>query len=773
MSCRKIIKTCRRHSQIERFIFEGCACVAFSGSRSYNLQHKKSIQTNERITTSDKALEKETLGDIDGSGSVMSDSIDGHNPQHDARSNVDQNYHLTTQAQLQRQMLTCNSQLCITSNHGPYKLELCMPKRYEPVLPLLPYFVACFSPTKLPTDVFVHFLQFLAPGDLWRLCEVSRDMRTAVLSYMSAPKRIEFEIVRVLRQENWYTPSEWLRVAHVMQFESIMDNYWATFRSRLHLPIPPPPPEPSLEGESLPSPVFGPGYADFPDTQPNRGQVRGQYWEAQSELLMITLTEEMPYGKSPEHHRTLPSAVLPNTGFKTEEETAQGEGPVIEENDIVGGINSQGTNENNHVAAKGLNAAMPLTHIQLIRKAVLDSHLNPPPLPLQRFQSMVNVIFDANLVRLDRRRAIINCARYTAAAIESVFGRTIEGRLPIDPTTLLSVTTATKAATGLRLEMLAPQGGAPAVAVPPETMTMTKETLILPSPKLNNCFKQMLWHGCISNLIRLYNFIQELHTRPSVLNLRTYSDSLLNTSYSALRRYQELEDIFVFSGTAGVSACQSSSSACPSGIEQRMKSREKQLNQRVHEAHDQAFTRKRFMMKERIRRDRLVKEELLSICHMACGLFKIRDFYLPGESSSPLSIVALLRRGSPWGVGAWREGEWRSTPVDLDHDIDEIAMSRRLHLEQEYRFESGLLSHQGLSPNEAQARMSELFSLSPGRHGLEECDDMIDQGPWQRLSLATIQFLAHENLEWAGSGADPELSWLRVTFQDEAWYYHE
>lgn len=178
---------------------------------------------------------------------------------------------------------------------------------------------------------------------------------------------------------------------------------------------------------------------------------------------------------------------------------------------------------------------------------------------------------------------------------------------------------------------------------------------------------------------------------------------------------------------------------------------------------------RRLRLQERIRQDNLVKQELLSLCHMACGLFVIRA---SPNTPRPRTIMTHLRQGSPWQKGVWREGQWRYAPIDLDHDLDEAAMSHRLDLEQQTA--EGLPRwNNSATLSEVRARLDGLFNFSEGYHGIEGEDDINDQGPWQKLCLATIQFLIDEHLEWAGGTKSEELNRLRVTEHTDAWYYYE
>ncbi|KAF9945386.1 hypothetical protein BGZ70_003830, partial [Mortierella alpina] len=207
---------------------------------------------------------------------------------------------------------------------------------------------------------------------------------------------------------------------------------------------------------------------------------------------------------------------------------------------------------------------------------------------------------------------------------------------------------------------------------------------------------------------------------------------------------------------------------------QRARELEERQKRQEREMEEENLVVRRFMMEERIRQDTLMKQELLSLCHTACGLFMVRSFRHHIADPPAKTIMTLLRQGSPWNKGVWREGEWRHAPIDVDHDADEVAMSRRLENEIKYRMERN--SNQQRSPVVAEStireRLKHLFNIS-AFHGREGEDDVAEQGTWQRLCLATIQFLADERLAWGGNEINVELSKLRSSSNASAWFYHE
>jgi len=227
---------------------------------------------------------------------------------------------------------------------------------------------------------------------------------------------------------------------------------------------------------------------------------------------------------------------------------------------------------------------------------------------------------------------------------------------------------------------------------------------------------------------------------------------------------------------------------------------------------EQSILRRRILLEERKRRDTLLKEELLGLCHMACGLFMIRGGLRP-DQGGPFTLMYVLRQGSPWKLGVWREGEWRHSPIDLEHDVDETLMAHRFHMERDYKYIKSMLrrhvahnppnssissstaspssmpttssvssaSTAPSSPSDSSsnngneggsATFLELINLMP-LDLTGENDDTVDQGPWQRLCMDAITFMTDENLTWGGNDPNDELSKLKATLLNGSWHYHE
>ncbi|KAF9579210.1 hypothetical protein BGW38_004621 [Lunasporangiospora selenospora] len=146
------------------------------------------------------------------------------------------------------------------------------------------------------------------------------------------------------------------------------------------------------------------------------------------------------------------------------------------------------------------------------------------------------------------------------------------------------------------------------------------------------------------------------------------------------------------------------------------------------------LVQRRYRIEERMRQDTLIKQELLGLCHMACGLFQEEN----RAARAPPTIMSLLRKGSPWSKGTWREGEWRHDCVD-------------------YTSMAG--SYQGSSSSKGAPSLPNIAQ--------------VEQGEWQKLCIATIEFLALQSLRWGGNTANAELSRLRTSVGPNAWIYHE
>ncbi|KAI7815800.1 hypothetical protein BC939DRAFT_471560, partial [Gamsiella multidivaricata] len=164
-------------------------------------------------------------------------------------------------------------------------------------------------------------------------------------------------------------------------------------------------------------------------------------------------------------------------------------------------------------------------------------------------------------------------------------------------------------------------------------------------------------------------------------------------------------------------------------------------------AEEEALVQRRYRIEEQARQDNLDKQELLALCHMACGLFLADDRL----QSPPPTIISLLRQGSPWNKGVWCEGEWQHASIDVR--------------------QPGQASLNGSSQSAANSS-----SVTEGDKSIESGqanDNGNDMGRWQSICIAAIQFLAHEDLAWGGNRTNAELSRLRAANNPSAWTYHE
>ncbi|KAG0006431.1 hypothetical protein BGZ65_008133 [Modicella reniformis] len=639
------------------------------------------------------------------------------NPQDSSRTSA------SKQDVLKASECNCQSQALLQQNYDADS------RRLDPFERRLPYYVSCFSPLGLPSCLFVHLMGFLNGGDLWKLCQVSTSLRNEILKFMPKAQRLEFEIVRILRQQLHYSQAERYRLALEKQSDERSDRQWRIYRTH-SLDIPTPPAEVQLPGVPLvelphPDPHSSLGYPSTAEFQNNRGELRDNYWALQTENLLAAIVEDTPYEIG--------------SGARSETE-------VAESTEISPTTHPANVPQGDNDPAPAANLPNPLEHGQFlnfpafeggtlnvarnrIRQFLQRATENIPPLPMRRFMSVVNVLFDPNLVILSHRRAVVNCARYIAAEIETAFEGMVSTTMPRDAQFCATFKNSSRVDIGPYLRILLPFDEDQDAGIPLHQRALRPDTVVFPPQELNNYIQVMLWRRCLQSLIELYNRIHHQHNL--AVSVNTSSSPLSTQSLHYQQKEQEQDR----------------------GIQ------------------EEAITLRRFRMEERNRNDTLIKQELLSLCHMACGLFMAPvAFNADGEPISH-TIMTHLRLGSPWQKGVWREGEWRYAPIDIDHDLDEVSMAHRLGQERERQLEEGLSRRSGASESDIQDRLERLFNISPRCYGREGKDDTVDNGPWQRLCLATIHFLIDEDLQWAGNTSNRELNKLRVTDNDDAWFY--
>ncbi|KAG0252807.1 hypothetical protein BG011_006737 [Mortierella polycephala] len=705
-----------------------------------------------------------------------------------------------------------------------------------------PYFVSCFSPLEFPRDVFVHFLTFLSAGDLWKLCQVSKRMYAMVIDYMSRSQRFGFDTVRILRQENYYTSSQLHRVSHETRYEEMMAKHWITYNSSWRIIVPPPPSEPP---------------STTPEVKFNRGDIRSRYWSAQADRIFEGIIDGTPVQEQQDTAFGAETEATLSYQFMDIDDSSNDPATVVPATSFIPYISS--------TQPSTISIALsPSSNTNSGRNSPVTQKENgqSKPLPTLKLWDMVSLLFDPNLVQLNHRRALINCARYITSSIEHGFGSAVMSSAPMDPEVHSTFFKDCSVYIGPHLKMLYPCNEAQDAGVSIERRARFSTTLVHPPDRLSSYFQMMLWYRCLSDLIQIHNLIQNRHTRPTVISSeRTPGCSKYTTGKSGTLQYSPCSQAIRQDSSPGQTGGLSTYPFCCAAhslvfvnrqpyqlVPYRLKLRARQTARKVRnmsrrrsstsalgrviksagaatklqfcnsarrhqseplcsvriettqqakdlEMHwtqnrpakelkdehrrqswlrfqeDADLLRRRFMIEERIRQDTLIKQEFLGLCHMACGLFIVRSRRREAVAPSP-TVMTLLRKGSPWNKGVWREGEWRHAPIDLDHDEDEVRLSHRLKVEQEYKFQTKLDRRSGIDHTALNERMRE-FLLSSTAFGRVGEDDVVDQGPWQKLCLAAIQFLVHEDLAWGGNETNVELSKLRATEHDEAWYYHE
>ncbi|KAG0207373.1 hypothetical protein BGX33_006876, partial [Mortierella sp. NVP41] len=488
-----------------------------------------------------------------------------------------------------------------------------------------------------------------------------------------------------------------------------------------------------------------------------------------------------------------------------------------------------------------------------------------------RFQAMVDLLFDPNIVFLNHRRAIINCARYVSASIADYFKEALSTKDPLDPTFHSAFLRRYTVRTGPYLAVFLysdesddddnnnnVNDGLDHPPPPPPTQPPIQpmapprgvgSTLVAPPCQLQMYFQVMLWHRCMSDLIALYNRIQRLHVDvpPSLKKAKESSSleplepiaqpnkavccqDLPNIPLSAEPTSPVMAEAYPFCCNAHslvFTTHYPASVLIPSPIRQKFRRMAQKLQSKnlwaaVLQGHgtnivqweefpmgrhvqytgsteklqfcngmarpespatlaaaatiasgsesssssshkqrrdvdDEELLQRRHRIEERIRQDALVKQELLSLCLMACGLFMI-----DGQSRYvPPTLMSLLRRYGPWEKGVWREGEWRRSAIETSPWTGP----------EEGRFKR----KKSMSPSPSLTFSTTRGGAAEGRQtdGTAKDDNTNERGPWQNLCIAVIQFLAHENLTWGGATGNEELSRLRVTINSTQWIYHE
>ncbi|KAG0267001.1 hypothetical protein BG011_009749 [Mortierella polycephala] len=683
-----------------------------------------------------------------------------------------------------------------------------------------PYHASCFSPCDLPYDIFVYLLEFLSPSDLWKLAQVSRAMQMEVINFMSKVQRFKFSAVRILHQEHSNSVPRRQTLYECITFGASLPSFSSSLLN-------------SCTQSNISIHARPKSTGQFQD--------RSEYWSAQARYLVATITEGTAYELQddipPNHGREAGTKSMHEIGGRhasapsmsadqsvTNEETSIGAAAT------VATTASAASTDSSSVSSATSSSIMPLAlssttlgsytvashitpslsqlshHMQGSRKQETEqTNMQPQePLPMVRFNAIVDLLYDPNIVHVQHRRAIINCARYVSANISDTFGAAVGNKEPVDEAFHAKFQEQSAVNMGPYLIMFSPivhsdEGNHDGHSPREEALTGSAQSkVITPPKKLANYFQVMLWHRCVSDLISLYNRVQDLHldaptkniyhpekAMPQVQPEKTVCCQDLTTPSSMRSSAQPSKAgsyPFCCHAHALVFTAQCPFSFVPYPIraqfrrivhkvqsvshkqiwhkafgDHRMPQAQRRRSirytgpdSRLHFCNsttrstvpatapgsdrksndDEALVQRRYRVEERIRQDTLVKQELLTLCHMACGLFLAEDM----SRDAPPTIMSLLRQGSPWSKGVWREGEWRHEAID-----------------------SGC----------------QLGSAHPPRLDTLDRHEAWDQGWWQKICIATIEFLANENLTWGGNRTNAELSRLRTTNNSGAWTYHE
>ncbi|KAF9121946.1 hypothetical protein BGW39_010144 [Mortierella sp. 14UC] len=738
---------------------------------------------------------------------------------------------------------------------------------------------SCFSPLDLPFDIFVCLLEFLTPAELWKLSMASREMYRQVNGFMSRIQRLKYSAVRILHQEN----------AGVMFTSPSTGNAPSPVQSILA----------RIKGTSNP-------------------RSRQSYWEAQGELLVTIITEGTAYepkagsrqakeastkslletgahpsaaahsAYSQQDHANNPDTTVTITPVESDADTATAAPTSMATQEAqhesffpspLSSSPSSSTLVSSHTSAS--SSQLSLVSSTNKRTTTDDTIQVLGPLPMDRFQAMIDLLFDPNIVYLNHRRAIINCARYVSASIADYFKEALSTKDPLDPAFHATFLRQYTVKTGPYLAVFlydegaeddidAEEGPNGSSTQPRTSQRGAGSTLIAPPCRLQKYFQVMLWHRCLSDLIALYNRIQRMHvdvtpstkktkewTSPEPLEPMTqpnravccqdrpnsipFSSPAVHSAFPAMaesypfccnahsliftthypasvpipfpirqkfrRMAQKLQTKNLWAAVlqghsinpvqweesptgrhvqytgsteklqfcngvarpvspatlAAVAAVASGSTTISSSSSHKQR----------REMDDDELVQRRHRIEERIRQDTLLKQELLSLCLMACGLFMI-----DGRSRHvPPTLMSLLRRYGPWDKGVWREGEWRRSAIESTSKtgleeggaVGPFRKKKSMSPSASPTFSIASLARGGATAASTAAAVDAIHAEATSN----KKDNKDERGPWQSLCIAAIQFLAHENLSWGGATGNEELSRLRVTINSTQWIYHE
>ncbi|KAF9309911.1 hypothetical protein BG003_009146 [Podila horticola] len=642
-------------------------------------------------------------------------------------------------------------------------------------------------------------------------------MHLAVLQAMSRIQRFKYETARILHQEHALEASLDRRptLYDRLTFEASTTSRRLFHQSRSKSDSP-------QRSSSLANSTTG-----------GRIQNRSDYWIAQAQFLVGAMSAGTTYEPKTDrpqdsqgiqdHRKPIETTRDPLHHLDHDEEEQDQDQEVVTLPSSSSSLTS--------TSSVSLTTVAHSTSLTAANNEILETDGKLEPLLMSRIQSMVDLIFDPCLVQLGYRRAIINCARYVSANIDETFPKAADVNRPTelyDPVLYSKFQEMCTIKLGPYLSMLTPiqfdDDGLELSVREQDLLERVVSDTIEPPKRLANYFHMMLWHRCMHDLIAIYNKIQHQHTRlaprkkreeppkavvetpvccqdspsPSPLTQTSAeassfpfccdAHSLVFTAryptsvvpYSVRLRFRRVAHkvqvvsqhamwLVAMGGihrTGSISSLQmdrmppgqrviknlgcnnriqfcngsvrpptlTHPSPSPGTVYPLDEIQQRQLQRQIE---DEMMLRRRHQVEERMKQDNLIKQELLGLCHMACGLFLVPSPML-GPADAPPTIMSLLRYGSPWNKGVWREGEWRHDPIELGYSSGG----------------DGKTSNMSGSSKSGQ-------------------ENLMDQGPWQKMCIAAIQFLAHEDLAWGGSKTNAELSRLRATSNSNAWIYHE
>jgi len=655
----------------------------------------------------------------------------------------------------------------------------------------VPCYVSCFSPLDLPSEIFVYFLQFLSPADLWRLCQVSHGMHSAIAGYMSKIQRFKYGVVRILHQENLDTVSTSKSRGRTLYEHATL----------------------AASSSSLTTQLRSKDSAQVQD--------RSSYWMTQARFLVAGIVEGSIYDHnaqakgactqlSRESSTRRLETVSPSSSAASSSVDLLHDHEEGHSSDLPSGVSTMPSRPQATWSTDTLVASSPHSSSwslsspngsQMSLAAV--QKLPTDQLPLDRFGAIAELVFDPNIVNLNHRRAIINCARYVSASIDQNYLRTVNTQDPSNPVFHAQFHARHYVNTGPYLTVFSPIPGEadglellPRERSPAESI---RSTTIAPPRRLHNYFQVMLWQRCLSDLISLYNRIQSRHVDETskVQGREVRTDAAATTSadvypfcckahslvfttqypfsivpYSfrvhlrrMARKVQSVSNKNVWSNAFGdhrergssrrriqytgptnkLRFCDGTNTSHGQGSAPTSPTSPRQCSMDDDDG-EEAVIQRRYRIEEQIRQDNLLKQELLALCHMACGLFLVDD----RATNPPPTLMSLLRQGSPWNKGVWREGEWQHTPI-------EVVRQR---------------SHSRSHSSSQETAWSAAGAMNMGDHGSSK-SDIKDMGRWQKMCIAAIQFMAHEDLAWGGNRTNAELSRLRASTNATSWTYHE